>query len=110
MRRLGTLQVSWGDESADGVGEAAEAEGVVDVVGVVGVQQVHLRLKVGDEDLLDQELDQLLFGFVWAGLHLALVIQQSGQRPHRGVVVNGVERVQLGEEVDDEHLQEEEGF
>lgn len=41
---------------------------------------------------------------------MALVIQQSGQRPHRGVVVNGVERVQLGEEVDDEHLQEEEGF
>ena len=59
---MGSLQVSRGDESADGVGEAAEAEGVVDVVGVVGVQQVHLRLKVGDEDLLDQELDQLLLG------------------------------------------------
>ena len=39
-----------------------------------------------------------------------LGLSKSGQWPHRGVVVTGVERVQFGEEVDDEHLQEEERY
>ena len=53
-------QVSARNESPNGVGQVAEAEGVVDVVRVVGVEQVLLGYEVGDEDLLDQEVNQCL--------------------------------------------------
>ena len=48
------------------------AEGVVDVVRVVGVQQVLLGYEVGDEDLLDQEVNQRLLVFLGVKFTLGL--------------------------------------
>ena len=65
-------QVSAWNESTNGVGQVAEAEGVVDVVRVVGVQQVLLGYEVGDEDLLDQEVNQRLLVFLGGKFTLGL--------------------------------------
>ena len=48
------------NESTNGVGQVTEADGAVDVVGVVGAQQILLGYEVGDEDLHEQELNQRL--------------------------------------------------
>ena len=48
------------NESTNGVGQVTEADGAVDVVGVVGAQKILLGYEVGDEDLHEQELNQRL--------------------------------------------------